>query len=99
MRPNLRHGLAVVFGGLFSVCAMDTLSAQTYVFTGNSGVDDNWSTAANWSGGVAPNPTDTTDDIVLSGTATVSNIDAAYSGFTINSLTQSPGAAYTLTGT
>lgn len=98
MKRTSGHALVAILGVIFSICTMVGLHAQTYTFTGASGVDNNWSTGANWLGGTAPPLTDTTDDIVLSGSTTISNIDAAYSGYTINSLTQAVGSGYTLTG-
>src|SRR5690242_65225 len=32
----------------------DRLAPATFVWTGGSGIDNNWGTGANWQGGVAP---------------------------------------------
>ncbi len=83
---------AFIFGGAAPALAID--------WDGGSGVDDNWSTAANWNPDGAPaNPIVGGDDIVFIGAvgANVSNVDAPWGGVDSFDFTGALGA-FTITG-
>ena len=100
MKLNSGYNLAFILGviSLFLTVGQLRAATDTFTYTGASGVNNNWSNGANWAGGVAPDPSGTdgagnSEDIVLSAAATTSNVDQPY---TVNSITQASGAAYTL---
>ena len=81
------------------------LAPATFIWTGASGVDNNWSTATNWLGGVAPSASAATSAGLID--LTFDNRGAAHpisnnnlSGLNLDSITIAPttGAAYTITG-
>jgi PEP-CTERM motif len=89
----LRHiSPAIVTIGLIGSAGIAT--ADTFTFIGG-GSTSNWSDAANWFGGLIPT-NDGTADVILSSSASTSNVDVAWQ---INSITQGSGAAYTLNTT
>jgi autotransporter-associated beta strand protein len=73
------------------------LSPATHVWTG-LGADANWTTAANWAGNVAPNPSDGADNLVFPAAALqLNNTNDFAAGTTFRSITFN-GAGYTIAG-
>lgn len=78
------------------MAAPAAVQAATQTWTGGGG-DNHWSTAANWSGGVAPAPGD--DLVFPAGAAQLTNVNDLTADFAINSITFSGGASgYSVTG-
>ncbi len=90
---------AVVLGGLVALGALGTVTgplaqASTATWTGG-GADNNWTTAANWQGNVAPAPGD--DLVFPAGAARPNNTNTFSAGTTFGQITIS-GTGYTLGG-
>jgi hypothetical protein len=92
---NLKHKrTSVALIGIITaalVVLAGTTQAATFTFIGG-GTTDNWSDSNNWLGGAVPT-SDGMADIILSSSATMSNVDTTWE---VNSITQGSGAAYTL---
>jgi autotransporter-associated beta strand protein len=77
---------------LLTVTAVGVTEAWT---DGNHGVDDHWSDAANWSGGVVPHLAQDTAFFGIGGTGNPVNLDQAE---TVGGITFSNASSYTING-
>ncbi len=87
--------VAMVALGLLLTAA--TAPAVVFVWNG-SGANDNWTTNANWAGGVAPGSVNT-DDVQMAGAVRPTPVVDTNNPWVLNSLIFNPGtAAFTLSG-